>query len=154
MTNFNRYTKEEFVQAIQSSRSIRQVLQKLNVAPWGGNYATCKKYIKELNLDTSHFCGKGWAKGQKLLYKIVDINEYLMNNKPIQTHALRLRLLKDKILSYKCNNCQNTEWLNKPIPLELHHKNGNSLDNTLSNLELLCPNCHSLTSNHRGKNKK
>lgn len=31
------------------------------------------------------------------------------------------------------------------IPVQLNHKNGDPLDNTPSNLELLCPNCHSLT---------
>jgi 5-methylcytosine-specific restriction endonuclease McrA len=31
------------------------------------------------------------------------------------------------------------------VPIQLNHINGNSEDNKLSNLELLCPNCHSLT---------
>lgn len=50
--------------------------------------------------------------------------------------------------------CGNTEWLDKHIPLELHHINGNHKDNRLSNLQLLCPNCHALTDNYRGKNIK
>jgi len=31
------------------------------------------------------------------------------------------------------------------IPLTINHKNGNSDDHKPENLELLCPNCHSLT---------
>ena len=41
-----------------------------------------------------------------------------------------------------------------PIPLELHHKNGNNRDNRLENIVLLCPNCHALTESYRGKNKR
>ena len=37
------------------------------------------------------------------------------------------------------------------IPLELHHIDGNNKDNSLSNLQLLCPNCHALTNNYRNR---
>lgn len=33
------------------------------------------------------------------------------------------------------------------VPLQIHHKNGKYRDNRYLNLELLCPNCHSLTGN-------
>jgi predicted restriction endonuclease len=39
------------------------------------------------------------------------------------------------------------------VPLEANHINGNAEDNRESNLELLCPNCHSLTANFRFLNK-
>ena len=48
--------------------------------------------------------------------------------------------------------CNNTEWMGKPIPLELHHINGNKFDNRIENLQILCPNCHSFTDNYRAKN--
>lgn len=38
------------------------------------------------------------------------------------------------------------------IPLELHHINGDHTDNRLENLQVLCPNCHALTDNYRGRN--
>lgn len=38
------------------------------------------------------------------------------------------------------------------IPLEIHHINGNHKDNHLENLQILCPTCHALTNNYRGKN--
>jgi hypothetical protein len=53
-----------------------------------------------------------------------------------------------------CESCHNSTWLDNLIPLDLHHLNGDPTDNKLSNLQLLCPNCHALTSNFRGKNKK
>lgn len=42
--------------------------------------------------------------------------------------------------------------MGQPIPLELHHKDGNKNHNELSNYELLCPNCHAFTDSYRGKN--
>jgi hypothetical protein len=39
------------------------------------------------------------------------------------------------------------------IPLEINHIDGDSTNNVESNLELICPNCHSLTSTYRGLNK-
>jgi predicted HNH restriction endonuclease len=49
--------------------------------------------------------------------------------------------------------CGNTEWMGQKIPLEQHHKDGNSENNSKDNLELLCANCHALTKNYGAKNK-
>lgn len=53
---------------------------------------------------------------------------------------------------YKCDECSISEWHSKPITLELEHIDGNNRNNSLDNLRLLCPNCHSQTSTFRGKN--
>ena len=39
------------------------------------------------------------------------------------------------------------------IPLEIEHIDGNYLNNSESNLTLLCPNCHSLTATYKGANR-
>jgi 5-methylcytosine-specific restriction endonuclease McrA len=38
------------------------------------------------------------------------------------------------------------------VPIALHHIDGNYKNNLESNLQLLCPNCHSLTSNYGSLN--
>ena len=38
-------------------------------------------------------------------------------------------------------------------PLEIHHIDGNAENNSEDNLQLLCPNCHSLTPNYKNLNK-
>jgi hypothetical protein len=53
---------------------------------------------------------------------------------------------------HKCECCGLEKWNENPIPLEVHHKDGDHLNNELENLEVLCPNCHALTKNWRGKN--
>lgn len=72
----------------------------------------------------------------------------------VQTNKLRLKLLKSGIKKHVCEQCNNSEWLSQSIPLELHHIDGDCQNNNILNLQLLCPNCHALTPNYRGKNKK
>lgn len=58
-------------------------------------------------------------------------------------------------IEYKCSKCGNTgTWLNDKLILEVHHIDGNHFNNDISNLCLLCPNCHSQTDNYRNKLNK
>lgn len=57
--------------------------------------------------------------------------------------------------SEKCSLCG---WNEKnlttgKIPLEIDHLNGKAEDNQEENLRIICPNCHSLSSNFRNLNK-
>ena len=70
------------------------------------------------------------------------------------TYRLKLKLLKDGIKESRCENCNREDWEGVKIPLELHHVDGNTLNNDICNIQLLCPNCHALTDTYRGKNKK
>lgn len=58
-----------------------------------------------------------------------------------------------KTFGNKCFECNITEWMNKPILVEVEHIDGNSENNSIDNLKLLCPNCHSQTPTYRNKNK-
>lgn len=56
------------------------------------------------------------------------------------------------------NHCSKCSWSSQHsitghVPLEINHIDGNAENNKESNLELLCPNCHSLTPNFRNLNK-
>ncbi len=54
---------------------------------------------------------------------------------------------------YFCWICKNSSWMEKSIPLELDHIDGN-VDNTNEvNFRILCPNCHAQTSTYKAKNK-
>lgn len=59
----------------------------------------------------------------------------------------------------KNNNCCEVCGYNTPNPytgksiLQIHHIDGNCLNNKEENLQLLCPNCHCLTENFGSRNK-
>ena len=54
---------------------------------------------------------------------------------------------------HKCEYCKYEIWQDKPIPLDIHHEDGNSDNDDLDNIKLICPNCHRQTGNHGSKNK-
>lgn len=57
--------------------------------------------------------------------------------------------------NYKCQKCG---WGEEnphthTIPLEIHHIDGDYTNNKEENLQVLCPNCHSLTETYKSHNK-
>jgi DNA-binding transcriptional ArsR family regulator len=65
---------------------------------------------------------------------------------------LKQRLRQAGLLPDACEECGLSEWRGKPLTLQLHHLNGDGLDNRIENLVLLCANCHSQTENWGGRN--
>ena len=65
-------------------------------------------------------------------------------------------MLREGLIEDKCEKCGWHEKLEGAefTPCELHHKDGNSDNHFRDNLEMICPNCHSLTESYRAKNKK
>jgi 5-methylcytosine-specific restriction endonuclease McrA len=65
---------------------------------------------------------------------------------------VKRRLIKAGLKEDRCERCGISEWQGKPLSLELHHINGDGLDNRIGNLEILCANCHSQTDTWGGRN--
>jgi hypothetical protein len=151
-----RWTQNQLQNAVKISRSVRQVIEKLGLVPAGGNYVQIQKYLKLWKINTKHFTGMGWNKG--LQFKpnpAVPIESILKKNSTYQSYKLKRRLFIEGFKKQKCEFCG---WSKKSIdgrvPLELDHINGDRFDNRLNNLQILCPNCHSLQPTHRGLNRK
>jgi DNA-binding CsgD family transcriptional regulator len=75
------------------------------------------------------------------------IEEYLVVGRRTNRHHLKNRLLNEGLKQRLCEGCGIADWRGRPVPLALHHINGDGLDNRLENLQLLCGNCHGLTEN-------
>lgn len=149
----SRFSREVLVQAVRASTSTRQVLERLDVAPYGGNYEVLRRALTRFGIDTSHFKGRGWARG-RVLSPRKPLSAYLHDASPIQSFKLKKRLLREGLLDAKCQRCGLEVWQGVPIPLELDHINGDNQDNRLENLRLLCPNCHALTPTYRSRRRE
>lgn len=144
-------TKEELQEIVNRVVTFVDILRELGYNERGGFiYKILKNKLKEFNIDTSHFLGRAHGKSRSRTHQLSEI--FIQHS----TYKGKLKeiIINNKIKPYKCECCGISEWMNKPITLQVHHINGDHFDNRLENLQLLCPNCHSQTENFSGANIK
>ena len=117
----------------------------------------CKRCGKELSTNQYHntFCGQKCAalfKKEKYISNWKNGLESGNKQNGQISNYVRNYLLEVK--DYKCERCGWGEInpVTNKVPLEIHHKDGNYKNNSEDNLEVLCPNCHSLTPNFKALN--
>jgi len=156
MSKRKKWTESQLINAVKSSTSIAQVLDKLKLKG-GGSHKLIKTTIKSLNLDTSHFTGQLWSKGKTALedprLTKKNISNFFTKNSVISSTYIRKLVLKHNLIPYKCQCGIEDMWQNYSISLQLDHIDGDRKNHELNNLRFLCPNCHSQTPTFCGKNK-
>ena len=141
---WKKFSKEELQQFVAESTSIRQLAQKMGYAVDSGSASkSIKNMIDTYQFDTSHFLGQA-HNANKFDY------ERFAYGSAIKIASALPALVH--LRGHKCECCQLDKWQDQEIPLEIHHIDGDHLNNELDNLQILCPNCHALTNNWRGKN--
>ena len=145
------WSLERIQKAVANNFCYADTLRELEIPVRGRNSDTLKNKIKEYGLDTSHFTFVSKDKGKS---RCKSVEEYLINGSCIKSSKLKEKLINAGLKQNKCECCGLTEWLNKPIICQLHHIDGDETNNELSNLQMLCPNCHSQTENYCGNANK
>ena len=137
------YSKEELENIVKNNVSYSGVATALGYRVAGSNIQTIKEMVSFHNLDTSHFLGRSSNLGKIDFDKFVDGRHVPNNSVLVALISLRGR---------ECECCHQKVWMGKDIPLEVHHIDGNNWNSLLSNLQMLCPNCHAQTETWRGRN--
>ena len=110
---------------------------------------TLKKYYRELGIDYKGNQGADGHKPSKAKKSALEI----LDNPNVSNSKKRIKLIEEGIKDNKCECCGLSEWMGKPIPLELHHKDLNHYNNSLNNLQILCANCHMQAHNYSNTRK-
>lgn len=148
------YSKEEYIKSKMSviNEMINDKKPKFEIARViGVKYDTLKKYMKEWGINYS---GNQSRKGMPHTEGKTPIEEYFNGNIRINACKLKKRLLEEGFKEDRCEKCGLTEWMGEKITLELHHKNMDHYDNSLENLQILCPNCHALVHKQKKSDDK
>lgn len=149
-----KYTKELLEENVKNCFSFAELCRRLGLNPEGSNHKTLKKKLNEFNVDYSHFTGQRWNENpNNPIYR----GKYLPNlceHSSLSSANVKELVFRMGLKENKCEKCGTSEWQGKPLICELHHINGDSTDNRIENLIILCPNCHSQTDNFRSRNRK
>ena len=102
--------------------------------------------------QTLHFCNSScnaqYRSAQSRLISVPAFERGELTNR-----AQITRILLSRGVPYECKLCGISNWMDKPITLNLDHIDGDSSNNFPNNFRFLCPNCDALSPFHKGKNR-
>lgn len=108
----------------------------------GEKLSNCVNCGKELNYYQFKYCSKFCESEykQKIVFQKIENGDITLDSRYYKRYLI-------KKYGEKCMKCgwHETNPISGFIPIQLEHKDGNSENHNLNNLELLCPNHHSLT---------
>lgn len=140
--------KEYLQKLVNESKSLSEVLRKMNKAVSGTSVKMLKETLISLDICFNHLTNYP-RKNKKY-----ELNDILIENSIYQPSKLKRRLIECGLKKDVCEICgQTNEWNGKHLTLQLDHINGNHYDNRLENLRIVCPNCHTQTDTFGNKTK-
>jgi hypothetical protein len=149
-----KYTREFLKPIVQRCNSMYAVFRELGLSPAGSNYCYIRRRIKECEIDISHFTGARWNVGIPSVDRLPADQILIYNRVGRREHISKLRraLVESGVLEI-CTVCGSLpKWMNKPLRLQIDHKDGDTLNNVKENLRFLCPNCHTQTGTYGASN--
>ena len=153
------WSKDRVRDAVRQSNCWFDCLEKLGIPKGGCNYRTLKNKINQYGIDVSHFSYEyakthnGRHHGRLLRNRTND--EIFSMGSRIKVDNLKKAYI-ERVLDgdAHCEICGLKTWRNKELTFQIHHIDGNHKNHTKSNLQLLCPNCHSQTDTFSNRKRK
>jgi hypothetical protein len=151
-----KYTREVLSEAVMASTSMAGVLRHLGLPLNGGSHAHLRRRITLFGIDTSHFSGRPDMRGmtgtrRRAPHEVLVLRP--ADSRRAAPGALR-RALEALGRPHRCEACGvDGTWQGRPLTLQVDHVDGRFWDCRPGNLRFLCPNCHSQTATHAGRNR-
>ncbi len=157
-SRYDVFTGAELRLHVKLSFTVAQVLARLGLPVAGRPHREITRRIRELGLQTTHFRGRGWSRGETLVSSaavrryahtntVPDSDVFIANSSYLSSQGVIRRLLSRGWV-YACRECGISSWRGTRLSLHLDHINGAHNDHRFVNLRLLCPNCHSQTKTY------
>lgn len=112
------------------------------------NCKHCGEPVRKRNVYCDGACTRAFHNNRK-------ISEWLSTG-VVKVDSHQNHFVKNHIFSEqdgKCDLCSSESiWMGKPLSLILDHIDGNSEDNSRTNLRLICPNCDSQLDTYKSRN--
>lgn len=147
-------TDDQVAEAVRRVYSVAAVLRHLGLCLTGSAHRSMKERIATLGLDTTHFGSKVVRCIGTLGYRAKTTDECFRKGSGVGSVRLKERGFEAGLLRNECYECgQGPLWRGKPLTLQLDHIDGDRDNNELTNLRILCPQCHSQTRTFAGRNR-
>lgn len=146
----NKHRTQTLETRLKISKSLRG--ESVNEIYQGQACKYCGKPIQNIFKELEFCCQKCRS---QYLYEL-KVNHWLEDSSKV-TSTFIPRYIKQWLKETRGEKCEICGWheFNKftnMIPLQIHHIDGNCTNNSPDNLQILCPNCHSLTNNYCSQN--
>ncbi len=138
-------TDEELLNIARQSYNVSDMLHRLGLSVTGGNHLHYKRRLAKLQFTEFAVRPLGTITSKS----VKNITDRLIKGDKVGGSKLRASLIKHGILENKCVKCGiGPEWYGEILRLHLDHIDGDRYNNVLTNLRILCPNCHSQTETY------
>lgn len=146
-----RWTRQKFC-----SRSCSATFNNRNTRRHGKPRGDCKRCGKSLvgsygKIFCSVQCQNDWQHGN-YIQRWLEGKETGAHRHGVSGHVKKWMIKQKGEECWKCGWCE-VHPTTGNIPIEINHIDGKHINNRPENLELICPNCHSLTTTYRALNK-
>ena len=156
--------RQKLEQLLKEHRSIREIATAAHVS-----YTTVRYWLRRFELKSEYSfetpiimvfkakclnCEKQ-VRRKPNIYCSIKCQHQFKRKCKVENGERDSRLLKKYFMDtreHRCEICGIVKWMGKVAPLELDHQDGNSDNNELENLRLICPNCHAQTDSYKGRN--